>query len=170
MAHDDPAAHARASLRQPMIPEINVLWITQGLSCDGDTVAITAASQPSLEDIVLGAIPGLPKVNLYHPVLAYEQGGEDFLSAFRKAIRGELGPYLVVVEGSIPNEKIKAEGYFAAFGQGDDGQPITTCQWIDDLRGGAWALIAIGNCAAYGGIHAMAGNPSGAMGLRDYLG
>jgi hydrogenase small subunit len=162
--------HGRSTQREPEIPEINVLWITQGLSCDGDTVAITAATQPSLEDIVLGAIPGLPKVNLFHPVLAYEQGEEDFLGSFRKAIRGELGPYVVVIEGSIPNEKIKAEGYWAAFGQGEDGQPITTCKWIDDLAPGAHALIAIGTCAAYGGVHAMSGNPTGAMGLRDYLG
>jgi hypothetical protein len=30
--------------------------------------------------------------------------------------------------------------------------------------------IAIGTCATYGGIHAMQGNPTGAMGLADYLG
>ena len=35
------------------IPEIDVLWITGGLSCDGDTIAMTAATQPSIEDIVL---------------------------------------------------------------------------------------------------------------------
>ena len=34
----------------------------------------------------------------------------------------------------------------------------------------AWAVVAIGTCAAYGGIHAMAGNPTGCMGLSDYLG
>jgi hydrogenase small subunit len=34
----------------------------------------------------------------------------------------------------------------------------------------AWAVLAAGTCAAYGGIHAMAGNPTGAMGLPDYLG
>jgi len=28
----------------------------------------------------------------------------------------------------------------------------------------------VGTCAAYGGIHGMAGNPTGAMGLADYLG
>jgi hydrogenase small subunit len=57
------------------------LWITAGLSCDGDSVSITAATQPSLEDIVLGAIPALPKVILHHPILAYETG-EPFLEAF----------------------------------------------------------------------------------------
>ena len=34
----------------------------------------------------------------------------------------------------------------------------------------AWAVVACGTCATYGGIHAMAGNPTGCMGLADYLG
>jgi hydrogenase small subunit len=34
----------------------------------------------------------------------------------------------------------------------------------------AWGVVAIGTCATYGGIHAMAGNPTGCMGLADYLG
>jgi hydrogenase small subunit len=42
------------------IKEIDVLWITAGLGCDGDTIAITAATQPSLEDIGQGIIPGWP--------------------------------------------------------------------------------------------------------------
>ena len=50
------------------------------------------------------------------------------------------------------------------------GQPITTCEWIDRLAPKAFGVIAIGTCAAYGGIHAMQGNPTGAMGLADYLG
>ena len=47
------------------IPEIDILWITAGLGCDGDTIAMTAATQPSLEDIVLGAMPWIPKVNFH---------------------------------------------------------------------------------------------------------
>jgi hydrogenase small subunit len=31
-------------------------------------------------------------------------------------------------------------------------------------------VLAAGTCATYGGIHAMAGNPTGCMGLLDYLG
>ena len=38
---------------------IHVLWINAGLSCDGDSVALTAATQPSIEEIALGALPGL---------------------------------------------------------------------------------------------------------------
>ena len=52
----------------------------------------------------------------------------------------------------------------------DTGQPITTCEWIDRLAPKALAVMAAGTCATYGGIHAMAGNPTGAMGLADYLG
>ena len=31
-------------------------------------------------------------------------------------------------------------------------------------------MVAAGTCATYGGIHAMEGNPTGCMGLADYLG
>src|SRR5205085_7843941 len=50
------------------------------------------------------------------------------------------------------------------------GQPITRNEWIDRLAPKAWAVVAAGTCATYGGIHAMAGNPTGCMGLADYLG
>ena len=46
-------APARPQERTP-IPELDVLWITAGLGCDGDTIAMTAATQPSIEEIVLG--------------------------------------------------------------------------------------------------------------------
>jgi hydrogenase small subunit len=104
-----PAPYGRKTQRPPVIPEMDVLWITAGLGCDGDTVSITAARQPSLEDLVLGAIPGIPKVNFHNPVLAYENGG-DLLAYWHRAAEGKLDPFLLVVEGSIPNEKIKAEG------------------------------------------------------------
>lgn len=162
--------HGRKTQRPPAVAEVDVLWLTAGLSCDGDSVSITAAMQPSLEDVLLGAIPGLPRVRLHNPVLAYANG-DDFLAPFRRATRGELGPFVLVVEGSIPNEKLKAEGFWAAMGVDPaTGQPITTCQWIDELAPHALAVVAIGTCATYGGIHAMAGNPTGAMGLPDYLG
>jgi hydrogenase small subunit len=155
---------------EPVIKEIDILWITGGLSCDGDTIAITAATQPSIEDVVKGAIPGIPKVNLYNPVLAYEVG-DEFMAHFHQAAAGQRNPFILVVEGSIPNEKLSGEGYWAGFGRDKGtGQPIATCDWIDRLAPQAWAVVAIGTCATYGGIHAMAGNPTGCMGLPDYLG
>jgi len=160
--------------KQPSAPapvnEVHIVWLTAGLSCDGDSVSVTNAEQPSIEDVLLGAIPGIPKVHLHNPVLAYEVG-DDFMKYFYQAERGEIDPFVLVVEGSIPNEDIKTEGYWAA--QGTDsktGQPIKTTEWIDRLAPKALAVVAAGTCATYGGIHAMAGNPTGCMGLADYLG
>ena len=117
-----------------------------------------------------GRDPGLPKVHLHNPVLAYENG-DEFMRFWYQAEEGRLDPFVLVVEGSIPNEKIKKEGYWAALGTDKKtGQPITTCDWIDRLAPKALAVVAIGTCATYGGIHAMEGNPTGCMGLPDYLG
>lgn len=166
----DVAPHGRSTQKAPAVKEVHVLWITAGLGCDGDSVSITAASQPSIEDVLLGAIPGLPKVHLHNPVLAYEVG-DDFMKYWYLAEEGKLEPFVLVVEGSIPNERIKSEGYWAALGTNPDtGQPITTCEWIDRLAPKATAIVAAGTCATYGGIHAMEGNPTGCMGLADYLG
>ena len=153
------------------IDEVHVLWTSEGMSCDGDTIAMTAAGLPSIEQIVLGALPGLPKVHLHNKVLSPSLGGEDFMGAFRAAARGELGPYIFVVEGSIPNEKINGDGYWTSMGNDPTtGEPTTVNEWIDRLAPGAVAVVAAGTCATYGGIHAMAGNPTGCMGLADYLG
>ena len=166
----DKVPYGRVTQKPSPVREVHIVWMTAGLGCDGDSVSITAATQPSVEDVLLDAIPGLPKVHLHNPVLAYENGG-DFLKYWFLADQGKLDPFVLVVEGSIPNEKIKKEGYWAALGTNPDtGQPITTNEWIDRLAPKAIAVIGAGTCATYGGIHAMAGNPTGCMGLNDYLG
>jgi hydrogenase small subunit len=64
----------------------------------------------------MGAIPGLPKVHLHNPVLAYEVG-DEFMQYWHLADEGRLdAPFVLVIEGSIPNEQIKSEGYWAALG------------------------------------------------------
>ena len=76
-----------------------------------------------------------------------------------------------MIEGSIPNENINGDGYWTSFGNDEaTGEPLTLNWWIDQLAPKAWAVVAVGTCATYGGIHAMAGNPTGCMGLADYLG
>ena len=160
----------RPDSASPPISEIDVLWVTAGLGCDGDTIAMTAATQPSIEDIVLGAMPWIPKVHFYNPFLAIENG-DEFMQRFHLAAQGKSNPFILVLEGSVPDETNKAEGYWASFGTDQaTGQPITTCEWIDRLAPKAWAVIAAGTCSTYGGIHAMEGNPTGCMGLPDYLG
>ena len=92
---------------------IHVLWINAGLSCDGDSVSLTAATQPSIEEIALGALPGLPQIAVHWPLIDFEcgpnGGADDFLEWFFKADRGELEPFVLVVEGSIPNEQLHDE-------------------------------------------------------------
>ncbi|UGQ11497.1 hydrogenase expression protein HypE [Yinghuangia sp. ASG 101] len=162
-----------AAAGQEGFDELDILWISEGMSCDGDTVSITASNQPAIEDIVLGLVPGLPKVNLHNKVLSPTLGGEAFLAPFRAAARGELGrPFILVVEGSIPNQNIiEGDGYWTSFGNDEEtGEPLPLNWWLDRLAPHAWAVVAIGTCATFGGIHAMAGNPTGSMGLADYLG
>jgi hydrogenase small subunit len=155
---------------EPAMAPINVLWITSGLGCDGESVAITAATSPSLEDLLRGCMPGMPPLILYNPLLAYENG-EDFMRVFFEAAEGRLSRFILVLEGSVPNEEVSGEGCWASFGTDPlTREPISTCTWIDRLAPHAAAVLAMGTCAAYGGIPAMRNNPTGAMGLRDYLG
>jgi hydrogenase small subunit len=156
---------------------IHVFWVA-GMSCDGCSVAVTGATNPSVEDLLAGRIPGIPKVVLHHPVLSVGAGSE-FMAPFHAAARGDLGaPYVVVLEGSIPDDQRFAEdeGYFSAMGAGgfdpesEGDQPNRVTDWIKNLAPGAAAMIAIGTCATWGGIPAAAGNVTGSMSLMDYLG
>src|SRR5712675_1498844 len=164
-----------APAKEAEAPTVHILWMNGGLSCDGDSVALAAATQPSIEEIVLGALPGLPNLAVHWPLIDYEcgpqEGADTFIEWFYKGERGEIDPFVLVVEGSIPNEAIKKEGYWCGFGNNfETGQPMTTSEWLDRLAPKALAIVAVGTCATYGGIHAMAGNPTGAMGVADYLG
>ena len=149
---------------------VHVLWMTAGLGCDGESVAMTAATNPSLEDLLDGIIPDMPQIVLHNPILAFEVG-DEFLRAWYDAENGELDPFVLVVEGAIGNEQINGDGHWTGFGVDPfDGQPITVNEWVDRLAPKAAAIMAVGTCATYGGVPAMRGNPTGAMGLPDYLG
>ena len=52
------SARVRAAGARDRRQPINVLWLTSGLGCDGDSVAMTAATNPSLEDLLRGCLPG----------------------------------------------------------------------------------------------------------------
>src|SRR5260370_784812 len=92
--------YGRATQKPPAVTAVPVLWLTAGLGGDGASVSVPAATQPSIEDVLLGAIPGLPKVHLPNPVLAYENG-DEFLKFWYQAEQGQLEPFVLVVEGSI---------------------------------------------------------------------
>ena len=65
---------------------------TPGLSCDGDSVALTAATQPSIEEIALGALPGLPKIAVHWPLIDFECGpGRGRRRLHRVVLQGRPG-------------------------------------------------------------------------------
>src|SRR3954471_11153124 len=146
-----------------MVEAVHVVWVTAGLGCDGDTIAMTAASLPSIEELVAGALPGVPRVILHNPVLAYENG-DAFVQSMRDAAAGKLDPFLLVVEGSIPDERNKPEGYWAAIGNDPStGQPILTCDWIDRLAPRAHPGGAAGAPAPHGRPAPRRGRPRGVL-------
>ncbi len=157
------------------IKVVHAFWLA-GMSCDGCSIAAVGATSPSVEDLIAGTIPGVPRVVLHHCVLSVESG-EEFMKNYEMAERGELGaPYVVIYEGSIADERIAAAtgGYFSAMGarKMPDGssQPIPSSEWMKRLAPGAAAVIAIGTCATWGGIPAAVGNPTGSMSIMDFLG
>src|SRR6201990_3124959 len=118
----------------------HVLWMTTGLSCEGDSVAMTSATNPSLEDIILQAIPGMPKVVVHNQVVDYAVG-QEYAQAWFDAENGDLDPFVLVIEGSLGNEEINGEGHWTGFAVNpENGQPITMNEWLHRLgpqaRGG----------------------------------
>lgn len=144
-----------------------VVWIA-GAGCEGCTMATLGATEPGIEDLLLGRVPEVPPVTLVHPALALESGGA-FLSHLERAARGELSPLVLVLEGSVLDESRAGGGSFSRIGT-RDGRPLTTASWLERLAPRAEAVVAIGSCATWGGVPAAAGNVTGAMGLEDFLG
>src|ERR1700737_22283 len=125
----------------------HVLWMTTGLSCEGDSVAMTSATNPSLEDIVLQAIPGMPQGVIHNQVVDHAPGA-DYAQAWFDAEQGKLDPFVLVIEGSVGNEEINGEGHWTGFAVNpDNGQPITINEWLDRLATKAAAGVAVGTCA-----------------------
>ncbi len=172
----EPGAKAGPPSRIGPLEKVHVFWFA-GMSCDGCTVAVTGAEIPSVESLLMGAHPGLPRVVL-HSTIVDLQSGANFLRAHEQALRGELdAPYVIVLEGSATEETKAMEtgGYWASngeepWGAGGEGRAVTADEWIARLAPGAAATVAIGTCATWGGIPSAAGNPTGAMSLMDFLG
>ncbi len=172
----EPFSVADEATRLGPIEKVHLFWFA-GMSCDGCSVAVTGAQAPTLEGLMMGAHPGLPRVVVHHPVLNLESG-PAYERAAERAIAGTLdAPYVVVLEGSITDETIAYAdgGYWSGQGEepwGPDGahRTVTCDEWIARLAPNSAAMIAIGTCATWGGIPSAAGNPTGAMSLMDFLG
>src|ERR1700680_4630112 len=127
------ASTAYAEQKKTEAVTAHVLWMTTGLSCEGDSVAMTSATNPSLEDIILQAIPGMPKVVIHNQVVDYAVG-QEYAQAWFDAENGELGPFVLVIEASLGNEEINGEGHWTGFAVNpSNGEPITINEWMDRL-------------------------------------
>lgn len=167
-------ASSQPTLQADALQEVHAFWLA-GMSCDGCSISTVGATSPTAESLMLGNIPGVPKVVLHHPVLAVE-AGDEFMAPHHLAAAGKLGKQFVVIyEGSIGDESMNDAngGYWSAQGTIEvDGeqQPFPTADLLKLMAPHAAAVIAIGTCATWGGIPAAAGNVTGSMGLMDFLG
>ncbi|MBK9708067.1 MAG: hypothetical protein IPO77_13960 [Acidobacteria bacterium] len=65
---------------------VHLIWL-RGAGCNGCTMAMLGASEPGIEDLILGNVPDAPRVVLIHPELAVESG-DVFARYSRKPRKG----------------------------------------------------------------------------------
>lgn len=150
------------------IDAFTIFWLT-GVCCDGCTVSVIGDdSCMPLERLLTGTAEGLPRLELIHPLLSPLSGGE-FVDAIRCGTRDECNPFGLVVESSIARV-LGGGASYGSFGH-ENGEPVDIGTWVSRLAQRAEFVIAIGDCAAFGGPHAQEdSNPSGATGVELHLG
>lgn len=152
------------------LEKVYVIWLA-GMSCDGCSISILGATRPPLESLMAGTVYGVPQLIVSHTALSLESG-QEYLERFFKAERGELdAPYVIVLEGSVPDENLNKDngGYFVAIGD-ENGRQVPTAEWLTRLCPKAAAVIAVGTCSSWGGIPAAEGNVTGSVSLMEFLG
>jgi hydrogenase small subunit len=139
----------------------NVIWL-QGASCTGCSVSflnrMSASAPATAADVLISTI------NLrYHPqimALAGQSAVEQAQAAYNS------GSYVLVVEGGIPTNFSGAAGWAWTF----NGQDVTILDAVKSLATKAKAVVAVGTCAAFGGISAAAPNPAGVKSVQAATG
>lgn len=134
---------------------MNVLWL-QSAGCGGCTMSLLCAENPNVLDTLGdGGIEFL-----WHPSLSVESGAEvvALLSAVE---RGEIPLDVLCFEGSVATGPRGTGRYHMLAGTGR-----AMLDWLRALAPRAEHVVAVGTCAAYGGITAAGGNPAGAVGLQ----
>ena len=144
-----------------------VIWLSCG-GCEGCTMSVLGATSPRLEEFLAGGLTHIPRIEFIHPALALE-AGDRYLEALNRARLGQLDPFILVLEGSVFDERLAGDGSFSRLGQ-VAGQAVAVEDWIAWLAPPAAAVIAIGTCATWGGVPAARGTVTGAMGLEAFLG
>ena len=130
------------------------LLCLQGGACSGNTMSFLNAEEPSVCDLVTDFGINI----LWHPSLGMELG-DDLRRLLNRVIAGEIALDILVFEGTVicaPN----GTGQWNRFA----GRPMK--EWVAELTRVANNVVAVGDCATWGGIPAMAPNPSESVGLQ----
>ncbi len=130
--------------------QIPVLWL-QGQSCSGCSISFLNAEHPSPAEVLTGYIS-----LLFHQTLSTATG-RTAVDIVEKSI--EKGGYYLVVEGAMPVGMPQA----CLMGH----HPVT--DQVARAAAKARAVVALGTCAASGGIPAAENNPTGAVGVPEFL-
>lgn len=130
-----------------------VIWL-HGQECTGCTESLLRAYHPTLEKLLLEVI-SLD----YHDTLC-AGAGKQALDYKHKMMAANHGRYVLVTEGATP----MAEGgiYCKVGGK-------TQVELVREAAEGAAAIIAIGSCAAWGGVQSAHPNPTGAVGTHEVI-
>jgi quinone-reactive Ni/Fe-hydrogenase small subunit len=150
-----PLFDLRVARAAELATRLPVIW-QELQSCTGNSMALIRNSNPGVADLLLDLIS-----LEYSEVLMAPSGqaAEDQLEA---AIDRYRGSYIAVFEGSLP---LADNGNYLTIGPaGHTGPEI-----VRHISENAGAIIAAGTCAAYGGIPAARPNPTGAVGIADFL-
>lgn len=132
---------------------VPVIWL-ELQDCAGCTEAVSRSRSPSLVNLVLNTI----SVEYHETLMA--AAGFQAEEARREAMARSKGQYVLVVEGS---PSIGADGIFCAIG-GKSGLDI-----LRESAAGAAAVIAVGNCAAFGGLPKAKPNPTEARAVSEVI-
>jgi hydrogenase small subunit len=127
-------------------PRPSVIWLPFQ-ECTGCTEAITRAHGATLETLIFEAL----SLDYQHTLQA--AAGDAAEGARERAMKDNWGRYLLIVDGSVPTGN-------PGFGTiaGHDYRSM-----LEEAAAGAAAIVALGTCAAYGGIPGAAPNPTGAV-------
>jgi len=127
-----------------------VLWL-HGQSCSGCSISFLNLENPEAEDILINYIS-----LLFHSVLS-ASSGELSMELIDNAIK--KGRYTLVLEGSIPKNMPEA----CTIGG------ISFEELFKKAATNASYILAVGTCACFGGIPGAEGNPTGAVGILEFL-
>ena len=140
-------ANALEQARRP-----SVIWLSFQ-ECTGCTESLTRSSSPTLEGLIFDSI----SLDYHHTLQA--ASGDAAEAARHAAMKENMGQYLVLVDGSIP---MGNPGFSTIAG-------ISNYDMLMETVEGAAAVVAIGSCAAFGGIPGANPNPTGAVSVSDLV-